>query len=410
MHLWVGVIIVILLLAMFWTAYHYWTTGELPDSFMQRQYAKAREYIKPRSAIDLYNSTTGHNFDDTAAAALKNGERDEQLYVGPIARGNISDQGVRDAVANAYALGNIYTHFMPQTPDNQRAAAQYRQETVRRIALRPAAAIGGAVPPERILAEWADGDLQRALLDDLRAARVAAAPAPAQYFDRAIAADSQNVHDSLVQSDSLRAWRAIQNKNAEEFPGGDTTNLRAIAELRDYIGGLPADRRAAASRVFDAMQVGSDNTALGANEFQILAQTWQRTASAENEQQRASLRAAYADALVDSATPAGTVCVTGRCNRLLSAFTLIDSDARIAAPQKTIDILRHEILSKSHQILKDELAASQLSKLYEEGGDAPELDIVLNRVRGHIVDLKGQYQSQKSDVVDQCIIDALAGV
>lgn len=408
MKLWVGVVIVILLLALFWTAYHYWSTGELPDSFVQRQYSKMVQYIKPRRALELYNETTGHTFDETAKAALANGLRDEQLYVEPIARGTISDAGIRDAVANSYALGNLYTHFLPQTPENVLRAAQYREETIRRIALRPAAALGADVQPERIIADWAGPELQTALLADIHAARAAA---PTNYFERPIAPDSQNVHDSLVQSDSLKAFRAIQASNAAEFPTDQTARIRSLAELREYIEGLPAARRTRAGRTFDTMQLGAENTALGTDEFTILSDAWQRTASAANATQRADLRAAFADALVDSADPTGgTVCVTGRCNRLLSAFTLIDADPRIAAPQKTQDILRSEILGKAHQILRSELDAAQLGKLYDDGGEGPELDIVLNRARGHIVALRDDYPNQRPDIVDGCIRDALSGL
>lgn len=425
-----AVLIVLVIITIGWCIYHYVTTGEFPDAFAQRIYTSSKNlFVAPKSAIELFDKTSGHHMDAVAKEILENGDKDEKMYREQIRRGKISNSGMAAAIDNTYAMGQIATHFLDQTPENAQAAAALRTETLVRIAMRPAAAIAAQVPPENIIVAWeADPQVQAMLLTEVRRARqLEARPDEPGYHERyyearRVVSDPQNVHDSEVQTDARRILRQIQQKNAAEFQRAAHYPVdNSIAGMRQWLEDRAYDNPAMknnALTVFNAMAQGAENTGLQTNERQLLHDVWMRANSAENHQNRHNVHDALVSALADSAVNSPgiiggnttTVCVTGRCTRLLGAFTHIDADQTIAEPIKTIDILRNEILSKSHNILTKELESNSLMDRYNGGETSPELDIALENVRDSIKQLGSGYHEQNPVVVEQCIQDALAGV
>lgn len=431
MELYLAVLIVLIIITIGWCIYHYFSTGEFPDAFAQRIYTSSKNlFVAPKTAIELFDKTSGHHMDAVAKEILENGDKDEKMYREQIRRGRISNSGMALAIENTYAMGQIATHFLDQTPENVQAAAALRTETLVRIAMRPAAAIAAQIPPENIVVAWEeDPQIQTMLLTQIRRARqLEARPDEPGYHERYyearhVVSDPQNVHDSEVQTDARRILRQIQQKNAGEYNHGDDTrqhmhsvdNMRHWLENREYEN---AAMRNNTLTVFNAMAQGAENTALQINERQLLHEAYMRANSAENFHNRQNVQDALVSALADSAVNSPgiisgnttTVCVTGRCTRLLGAFTHIDADRTIAEPIKTIDILRNEILSKSHNILTKELESSSMMDRYNSGESSPELNIALDNIRDNIKQLGQGYNEQNPVVVEQCIQDALAGV
>jgi hypothetical protein len=221
-----------------------------------------------------------------------------------------------------------------------------------------------------------------------------------------IKSDPQNVHDSHVNSDLRKVYNEIVQHNML-----DDTPPATRQELIDYLKEkLPAHKLTRARKTLKSMS--GMNTAIGDHENMVIDNVWQRINSKENLSRASALKESFADALVDCTNKLHyTVCSGGRCARILSSLTLLDADDAVAAPVKTREILRSEIMSKAHKVLQDALATSPAAADYLAGKDTPEVNQFEEQVKQNITQtIIRDYPNESTKNLGELISDAHAGV
>jgi len=415
-------LLLLVLLILFWSAYHWYSTGELPDAWAYRLYQSSKRSLLPpvRPPLELLAQTQGHELDAAASAALEGALREEQAFhAAELQALPWQPPTAAAAIVNSWVLANLYHyHVQPNTPAQAPAARQlaadYYERTLERIRRHPAGALLAPVAPERILERAlgpVDPQEQAALLEQIRLQRLRDQP---DYFaPRPVAADPQNVHDTEVQHSSARVMGRIRELNSAQTEA-DVTEDALLRELKVAVEGHP--KREAALFTLHRMDNAHVITSLELPERRVLAEAWRRTTAPANEKNRPALTDALVDALADGAIldaagrPSSTVCASGRCNRVLGAFTLLDADPVVAAPVKTVEILRNEILSKAQRLLETSLRERNLFDEYERGGESPDLQRTLDEVREAIRALPADYPDAKPESLDKIIDDALTGI
>lgn len=223
-----------------------------------------------------------------------------------------------------------------------------------------------------------------------------------------IKSDPQNVHDSNVNEDLKKIYNRIVINNMLEDNNDDNRE-----ELTQYLkNNLSPDRYDRAMKTL--RYTNSYNSAVGEKENLVIDNVWKRINSKDNVDKRDALRESFADALIDCTDEKGyTVCSGGRCARILSSLTLLDSDKNIAEPVKTRDIIRSEVMSKAHKILQDSLEQidDNIADEYLEGKDSPEVSEFESKVKEEIdKKIRIDYPHQPIHIIDGLIKDAQAGV
>jgi hypothetical protein len=288
----------------------------------------------------------------------------------------------------------------------------------------------------------AAGNVPRRLPQGARRKRRNAEPASQReimrdnYFaENDIRNDPQNVHESQVNKDMARIYQSILHRNQVEddlLGNGSIKDGAEIAQnitaLRDYARSHKFENpkgKERAMKTIDVMSKGNWITSLNARESEILSNVWKRTGSAENEQNRVSLRGSLMNSLADCIEDGYNnaeyqVCISGRVGRVLGSMTLLDADERISEPIKTAEILRNEIFSKSYKIIQDALKETddETARGYNGALDspAPEVEtkvrVFEDQLRERIENtLRTEYEDKvDKKVLENLIQDAKAGV
>lgn len=216
-----------------------------------------------------------------------------------------------------------------------------------------------------------------------------------------IKSDPQNVHDSQVNIELKNIYHNLVEKNSFDDINADTKSLEK------FIGELPPNKRKRALKTYEYMH--GHNSAVGAQEEMVLLEVWKRVNSNQNKSRQKELKEAFADALVDSTDDNGyTVCSGGRCARILSSLTLLDTDKKIAEPIKSKEILRSEIMSKAHKILNEAIDTHPQGADYVAGDDAPKFESDVKKIIAKTI--KDDYAGKEIKDLDELIADAQAGV
>lgn len=254
------------------------------------------------------------------------------------------------------------------------------------------------------------------------------------YFaDRDIRNDPQNVHETQVNKDMARIYRSIIQRNAAEddIIGGQNDNAqtaRNIAAIRDYARTYKFEdskQRERAMKTIETMAAGNWISGLNSRENDILSNVWKRTSSAENEGNRANMRAALMSGLADCVETGYNgqdyqVCASGRTGRVLGSMTLLDANETISEPIKTVEVLRNEAFAKSFKIIQDALKETDEETVRGYNGalenPAPDVATKVEAFEHALRDrieksLRAEY-SDKTDekVLNNLINDAQAGV
>lgn len=220
--------------------------------------------------------------------------------------------------------------------------------------------------------------------------------------------DPQNVHDSHVNNDLRKIYHEIVQHNML-----DNTPAATREELIEYLkDNLPKDKSDRARTTLRTMMKAGVNSAIGTHENMVIDEVWKRINSRENEAQRNELRESLADALVDSTNESNyTVCSGGRCARILSSLTLLDSDNTISTPVKTREILRSEIMSKAHKILEKAIETEPGGADYVAGEDTGEVNKFEDSVKKQITEaIVADYPDEDTKNLADLISDAHAGI
>jgi len=254
------------------------------------------------------------------------------------------------------------------------------------------------------------------------------------YADRDIRNDPQNVHETQVNKDMARIYRSIVQRNTTEddiiVPGVDdkAQTFKNIAAIRDYAHTYKFEdpkQRDRAIKTIETMAAGNWISGLNARENDILSNVWQRTGSAENEGNRANLRAALMSGLADCIEEGYNgqdyqVCASGRTGRVLGSMTLLDANETISEPIKTVEVLRNEAFAKTFKIIQDALKETDEETVRGYNGtlETPAPDVAAKveafeeALRDRIATtLRAEYADKTDEkVLNNLISDAEAGV
>lgn len=221
-----------------------------------------------------------------------------------------------------------------------------------------------------------------------------------------ITSDPQNVHDSHVNADIKKVYDNVVELNMLD----DTPHI-GRKELYKYLKkSLSPNKLERARKTLSAM-IGH-NTAIGDYEKLMVDNIWNRVNSRSNADRIDTLRESFADALVDCTNDEGyTVCSNGRCARIISSLTLLDSDANAAAPVKTREILRSEVMSKAAKILENALKNSTIAEDYLAGKETPEVAEFETTVKAEMAKkITADYIDEPPSILGDLISDAQAGI
>jgi hypothetical protein len=445
-------VIAVFLIVILWITHYLFRNGNMPDGAFKDSYenmlnsyhvAVDKYFTDP---AELFARTIGYENDEAAKIAFDKAIKKEQMYTANEESGRVSKSGMKDAAMNSFVLANLYHYnIAPNLKGTERYkaeadAAAFFNRTINRIDTNPAAAING--PAEFMIdrAETFYNTTARGVgtytpnfnrvRQNIREARATAAIRPGtaipnkkDYFEpKPIQNDPQNVHDSEVTNEMKNLYTMIAEKNKEdEFKYGSGYEKVQLPEIKMAVLSYPftnPDRHSRAIKAFDHMARGNEITSLNSTESKVLTEVWQRINSPENDKFRSEIRASFMDSLADSFDKNYNgeyheVCTTGRCSRVLSSLTLMDSDPEISKPIKTTEILRNEVFSKAHQIIEDSVtrAPAELATAYRAGADTQEVKDFENTLRVRINDtIREEYSNSNPTVLDNIIKDAQAGI
>jgi hypothetical protein len=448
-------------------------------NFVDATNYKYDEYFT--SPGELFKKTTGYELDDNAKLAINKSQKKDDMYTSNEFNGTMSRSKVGDAADNSFILANLLNYNAapneedaPKKRNTRKRAAKYFAKTMNRITADPTAVLQTAPQPVEFMVNRAQDFYDDYLLqlhaedpmliqeiyvpnfnqirDTVRNTRtnniktnvkqkkrekVFPADTPAKtieqelyYNERTVPSDPQNVHDSQVINDTHGIYQRIREKNFQDEIVGDSgqsngdKNDAIFKDIRRAIQKYPFTneiQRANAKKVLDTMSVGSNIISLDTSERQLIVDVWKRINSPENHSKRGTLHESFMNSLSDGIENGKPVCTMGRCGRMLGSLTLLDADPEIAKPTKTKEILRNEIFSKSHAIIKKVLDDTpiHIAKAYQD----PEIfaqadskikkkvDKLENKLKQEIeTTLQQDYKDVKPATLDNLIKDAQAGV
>lgn len=195
-----------------------------------------------------------------------------------------------------------------------------------------------------------------------RAEAVAAALAPT------IVNDQQNVHDSKVNGDlneTLARIRCSVNRKdmlteiakyiSDEYLQDDMKTDIARAQA--------TKKRTQAKYTLDTMARGEYISTYKDTEDNILAMVWARCGNSRNATNSDLMREAVVNALADAGdngVVGGTVCINGRCARVLSSLSLLDYDPTVGTAL-TFTAYRAQIMQETKEIFDNALDNAKTS-------------------------------------------------
>lgn len=240
------------------------------------------------------------------------------------------------------------------------------------------------------------------------------------YRVRPVYNDPQNVHDPAVIDHVKGIYGRIRDHNERLGDGlpRDDQILEHIGQMIDRHDFASEEQRGRARQAYNNMLFGNSIDTLRSTDTQVMIDVYKRILSPANTANRTDMQNAFMDSLSDVvendvAGRPHLVCVTGRCARMLNSLTMLDSDAPIARPVQTTDMVRNEALSKASKILQTALqeAPETVRQGYTDSSGTDEVREFEQKVKAQIENtIRTDYSHLEGRVVDQVVRDAQAGV
>lgn len=233
--------------------------------------------------------------------------------------------------------------------------------------------------------------------------------------------DSQNVHSALVNDDIKKVYDKISNK----LPRTELEYIQIRNEIEKKIydtygpnGENPDPTKLRNANIaLDTFAQNNEISHLNDKELNILANVWNRTKHPGNVRNQDNLQEAVVLQLADCVeNGTGTVCITGRTDKVISALSHLDFDKDMEV--KNEQWYKAEIFGKTKKLIDRETKRlsesddplSQQAKNYIEGkGD---MDKIEDHLKEHVSkELKGEYTGEiRKDKLDILVNEALAGI
>lgn len=215
------------------------------------------------------------------------------------------------------------------------------------------------------------------------------------YFDTAqiYTNDTQNVHDSKVNSDLTETLTKLKKTAAQDIDPAECIN-----EIRNYLHGEYArdpnnnHKVANAERILNKMVRGGVVSPFNEREDHILAYTWERCKHPNNQKNTKLMRDAVINSLADAVENGNEVCPNGRVGRVLGSLVTLDYDERVANGPLTAEAYRNQIFQETKEIINRELERAKSST-------DPDLKAVAEAYEGEDVNIKPDIEAKfKEDI------------
>jgi hypothetical protein len=449
-------IIVVLLLLIIWIMHSAYKTGYMPEGAFRDTYESmvvgaTRQYDKFfTSPVNMYAKTTGYDNDAAAQMAITKALRLEEAHE----KADLS-RTASSAATNAFILGDLYRYNVApgEEDDNARkdaldTADKFYRRALRRVVQYTPEILETATPtepiPEIMLERIADfyetnPEQQRQIEATIQNARLQVRDTrthqskkqgkfgrvASYYKAQPIRNDPQNTHDGVVTNDERVRFETIKRLNQEELLGTnyEEPTIRDIEKaLNQLTDSWPQAKRERAREVLHTMAAASTLpvSSVGATESQILLEVWKRINSASNKDNRPDLINSLFDSLANGMEirydgSYSKVCSTGRCHLALDSLVLLDKSEKVAAPTKTTEVLRNEIMAKAHSIFQAELAKAPepVKAAYNDFSETEDETLrEFKQSTKKLIEntIREDYKDTKSSTLNNFIKDAQAGV
>jgi hypothetical protein len=150
--------------------------------------------------------------------------------------------------------------------------------------------------------------------------------------------DSQNVHDSTLNSEVKAQYMKLRDQN------GKVDTAKNMDEIYKWVTKLPQNQNIN-DGLFNMNRGNTSANLDGDNETDLLAHVWERIKHSNNEKE---LKEAFAQQLADCKG----VCLDGRISRVMSSFAKLDDNDPNLGVFKTKEVYRHEMLDNMGSIVK----------------------------------------------------------
>lgn len=460
---WVAIIILIIII-LIWIMATLGKTGYLPEGVFRDTYdsmivSAHRQYDKYfEDPCNIYLNTIGYQNDDVAKLALKRCKQRNSTHNINEKAGRLSRKGANDAAVNSFIIGDILRYnVLPNLPEVERTATlaeatAYYGQALQRINNYPRSIATETKQNQPSvdtmlyrIQEFYD-DINQPLpyqidniRNDIRNIRAQQHtlkkskkpkklkkskinPQKELYYKIDIHSSPQNVHDTNVSYDLKNKYQLIVDSNAADST--QVQNSINLNTIRSFIqkSNIDNDKKKDALSIVDLASRSGHINNLDTTEDQVLLETWKRTESPENVNVKDTLQNAVVDALVHcyetNYGDAKSVCINGRCGRIIDSLTVLDNNKDISQPIKTVDILKSEIFMKSYNILQKELekVPKEVADVYNGVAQpTPELQKRVSDFENSTAELlektiRNDYPDTKASVLDNIIADAKAGI
>ncbi len=217
--------------------------------------------------------------------------------------------------------------------------------------------------------------------------------------------DSQNVHDSAVQSEILDQFKLVQSQNAKLG-----LSKHNYADAKKWITAYYKHDSNKLARVNSVFTVIDENYPLGVDpthrEIELIEAVWQRAHDPKNAERAQDIRAAIADAVADCYEGNAVVCMAGRSPKIWQALAKLDYNSKIGII-KTKQALRNEIFEQCAKIIKkhtDELPESTRDA-YNHGEDTEQIRDLIETIKKEIDELKPKYTGRLTPEILELTIE-----
>ncbi|MCW5953356.1 MAG: hypothetical protein KIT69_13970 [Propionibacteriaceae bacterium] len=240
-------------------------------------------------------------------------------------------------------------------------------------------------------------------------------------YTATVKSDGQNVHDSEVMHEMLYKYKRIKFLNGltgkteiltPESVDALEQAFRKYYEIKNEIDQIKVNR--AIYVVHNIIANVNQNSNLDDNEQVILSEVWGRINSPDNRAKYPQLINALVDQLTDCVKDnSNTVCETGRINRILDTFTLLDSDNVLSKPPMSKDLIRNQVLPNMGILLQQKISElpENVRNDYNNGNQTVEVVNFENKMKNLMIEtIDNTYPNISTKVKNQIKEEAIAGI
>jgi predicted solute-binding protein len=165
---------------------------------------------------------------------------------------------------------------------------------------------------------------------------------------------------------------------------------------------LTSDQKKRALNTLNSINTNNRSViVLGANEQDVLANTWNRAYETGNEGSRENIKAAIVTSLVESTENNATVCANGVCSRILGSLVTLDKNPSVGHIN-TFEQIKNELFTKANTHIQKEIEKAKLStneklatvgRSYEDPNievDPATQEMFVNKLKTAMDDLVGE--------------------